>query len=208
MSSVTLTGLVLGVLLGMRHALEPDHIAAVSTLVLESGNSRRGMWLGAFWGIGHSLSLLVVGCVLALLHAELPAWLGRVFEGAVAIMLVVLGLRAFAIAARARTLAPAPSRPRALASRPLAFGIIHGLAGSGALTALVVAELPTVMARLIYIGLFGLGSVVGMASLSGLAGWPLQRLGRQPAVAVVITMMTGALSLGFGLTLLWPLLRR
>jgi hypothetical protein len=210
MNGVTLTGLVLGVLLGMRHALEPDHIAAVSTLVLESGNSRRGMLLGVFWGIGHSLSLLVVGCVLALLHAELPEWLGRVFEGAVAIMLIVLGLRAFAVAARAgegRLAAPA-SRPRALASRPLAFGIIHGLAGSGALTALVVAELPSVMARLVYIGLFGLGSIVGMASLSGLAGWPLQRLGRQRAVAVTITMLTGAFSLGFGVTLLWPLLGR
>src|SRR5260370_2623102 len=101
MTTVTLTGLLLGILLGMRHAVEPDHIAAVSTLVLESGSSRRGMMLGAFWGIGHSLSLLVVGCLLAVLHAELPEWLARGFELAVAIMLLVLGLRAFAFALRA-----------------------------------------------------------------------------------------------------------
>jgi hypothetical protein len=196
----------------MRHALEPDHIAAVSTLVLESGSSRRGMLLGAFWGVGHSLSLLVVGCLLALLHAELPHWLGEVFEFAVAVMLIVLGLRAFGFAARRHAHAHshehgrehAPSRRRSLASRPLAFGIIHGLAGSGALTALVVAELPSTSSRVAYIGLFGLGSIVGMAALSGLAGWPLQRLGRQRSVAIAITMVTGTLSFGLGVTLLWP----
>jgi ABC-type nickel/cobalt efflux system permease component RcnA len=248
MSTVTVTGLCLGVLLGMRHALEPDHIAAVSTLVLESGSSRRGMWLGAFWGIGHSLSLLVVGCLLAILHAELPSWLGEVFELAVAVMLVMLGLRAFRQATRAPAShahdhghthahdghghththdghdhAPAHDhagfhlqlhaahratlplrRRRSLASRPLLFGVIHGLAGSGALTALVVAELPSTAARVTYIVLFGLGSIVGMASLSGLAGWPIARLGRRRVAAVAISLLTGSLSFGLGLVLMWP----
>jgi high-affinity nickel-transport protein len=214
MSTVTITGLCLGVLLGMRHALEPDHLAAVSTLVLESGSSRRGLVLGAFWGIGHSLSLLLVGCLLAILHAELPAWLGELFELAVAIMLVTLGLRAFGQAARSRTAASAHDhdhdvphshpRRRSLASRPLLFGVIHGLAGSGALTALVVAELPSTTARVVYIALFGAGSVVGMAALSGLAGWPIARLGRRRAAATAISALTGSLSLGLGLFLLWP----
>jgi hypothetical protein len=215
MSTVTLTGLLLGVLLGMRHALEPDHIAAVSTLVLESGSSRRGMLLGAFWGIGHSLALLSVGCLLALLHAELPGWLGEVFELAVAVMLIALGLRAVTVArqkvnnlshSHSHQHGHTMSRPsRALASRPLAFGVIHGLAGSGALTALVVAELPSTASRVTYISLFGFGSIVGMAALSGLAGWPLQRLGRQRAVAVAISLLTGALSFGLGVALLVPL---
>ncbi len=227
MSTVTITGLCLGVLLGMRHALEPDHIAAVSTLVLESGSSRRGIWLGAFWGIGHSLSLLIVGCLLAVLHAELPSWLGEVFELAVAVMLVTLGLRAFRQAARPQlvrvhthrhghshhhadghshhhgALQPLRRR-RSMASRPLLFGIIHGLAGSGALTALVVAELPSTAARVTYIVLFGLGSIVGMASLSGLAGWPIARLGRQRVAAIAISLLTGSLSFGLGLVLVWP----
>ena len=231
MSTVTITGLCLGVLLGMRHALEPDHIAAVSTLVLESGSSRRGVWLGAFWGIGHSLSLLVVGCLLAVLHAELPSWLGEVFELAVAVMLVALGLRAFRQATRPqvahvhthphdhsqhhadghshhhaehRAALKPLRRRRSMASRPLLFGIIHGLAGSGALTALVVAELPSTSARVTYIVLFGLGSIVGMASLSGLAGWPIARLGRQRVAAIAISLLTGSLSFGLGLVLLWP----
>ena len=228
MSTVTITGLCLGVLLGMRHALEPDHIAAVSTLVLESGNSRRGLLLGAFWGVGHSLSLLVVGCLLAVLHAELPAWLGDVFECAVAVMLVTLGVRAFRQArlydhdgerahhadghshhhAAHRHAATPLRRRRSLASRPLLFGVIHGLAGSGALTALVVAELPSTSARLVYIVLFGLGSIVGMASLSGLAGWPIARLGRRRVAAVAISLMTGTLSFGMGLVLAWPFAAR
>jgi len=210
MSTVTLTGLLLGILLGMRHALEPDHIAAVSTLVLESGSSRRGMILGAFWGIGHSLSLLVVGCLLAVLHAELPEWLARGFELAVAVMLLVLGLRAFAFALRALSMEPPETRARtrSLASRPFAFGIIHGLAGSGTLTALVVAELPSTAARVGYIGLFGIGSIIGMASLSGLAGWPLARLGRRRSVAAGITFLTGSLSFGLGVVLLWPFASR
>ena len=207
MSTVTFTGLLLGILLGMRHALEPDHLAAVSTLVLESGNHRRGALLGAFWGIGHSLSLLVVGCLLALLHAELPSWLGQLFELLVAMMLLFLGVRAFVVALRPPVDEPAPApRRRSLASRPFAFGIIHGLAGSGALTALVVAELPSVSSRIAYIVLFGAGSIVGMACLSGLAGWPIARLGRRRATAAAVSMLTGSLSFGLGLTLLWPFL--
>ena len=64
-----------------------------------------------------------------------------------------------------------------LARRPLLVGAVHGLAGSGALTALVLATLPSTAARLTYMALFGLGSTLGMAALSGLLGWPLARVG-------------------------------
>jgi hypothetical protein len=203
MSTVTFTGLILGILLGMRHALEPDHIAAVSTLVLDSGDSRRGLVLGAFWGVGHSLSLLVVGFALAILHAELPGWLGRVFELGVAVMLLWLGVRSLGRAVRARQ---PHTHSRWLASRPLLYGVVHGLAGSGALTALVVAELPSTGSRLAYIGLFGFGSIVGMALLSGLAGWPIARLGRRRSAAAAISVLTGSLSAGLGAVILWRLI--
>jgi hypothetical protein len=189
------------VLLGMRHALEPDHIAAVSTLVLDSGDSRRGLLLGALWGVGHSLALLVVGLALALLHAELPGWLGELFEVGVAVMLLWLGVRSFGRAVKA----PEPHHhSRWLASRPLIYGVVHGLAGSGALTALVVAELPSTASRLAYIGLFGFGSIVGMAFLSGLAGWPIAKLGRRRGAAAAISVLTGSLSAAMGVVILWP----
>ena len=79
--------------------------------------------------------------------------------------------------------------------------MVHGLAGSGALTALVLASLQSTAARLAYIVFFGLGSVAGMALLSGLAGWPLARIG--PRMAHVLSVVTGIVSVGLGV--LWGL---
>src|SRR5438132_11917454 len=96
---VTSSGL--GSLLGMRHALEPDHLAAVSTLVTGERSSAKAALLGVCWGVGHTLALLVVGSVLVILRAEMPAAAADLFELAVALMLTGLGLRA-------AHLAPAP----------------------------------------------------------------------------------------------------
>ncbi|HEX8954430.1 MAG TPA: urease accessory protein UreH, partial [Polyangia bacterium] len=87
-------GWLLGMLLGMRHALEPDHLAAVSTLVASERSARRGALLGMYWGIGHSVALFAVGGVLAALHRQMPARAADAFELAVAVMLVALGVRA------------------------------------------------------------------------------------------------------------------
>lgn len=204
---------LLGVALGMRHALEPDHLAAVSTLATEQKNARAGVLLGALWGVGHSLSLLVVGGTLAVLGAQMPERVEQGFELAVAVMIIGLGIRAVLRALREGRAGPelphshgAISHTHAaarehlhvrgwtLATRPLLIGVLHGLAGSGALTALVLAELPSSGARLSYIALFGAGSVVGMALLTGLAGVPLMRLARSPRLASALLMLTGVVS--------------
>jgi ABC-type nickel/cobalt efflux system permease component RcnA len=230
-----LAGCLLGFLLGMRHALEPDHLAAVSTLVAEERGPLRGAVLGAIWGIGHSLALLVVGMILAMLQTQMPARLATVFEAAVAVMLIALGVRAIhrayknpapahphdhhphsradhshapenhSHANELHAAAPAPRR-RWSGGRPLALGVVHGLAGSGALTALVLASLPSLASRLVYIALFGIGSVAGMALLSGLAGWPLQLVGRSPRAARWLGTLTGGFSTAFGIAIGWPLL--
>src|SRR6185436_13566224 len=88
-----------GSLLGMRHALEPDHLAAVSTLVSRERSGWRAAWLGVCWGVGHSLALLVVGIALVILRAEMPASATNLFELAVAAMLIALGIRAIVQAA-------------------------------------------------------------------------------------------------------------
>ena len=90
----------LGSLLGMRHALEPDHLAAVSTMVTGERNSVRAAFLGVCWGLGHTFSLIVVGTVLVVLRAEMPARIADAFELGVALMLIGLGLRAIYLAAR------------------------------------------------------------------------------------------------------------
>src|SRR5215813_15164303 len=209
-----LSGSALGSLLGMRHALEPDHLTAVSTLVTtvpgERGRYRAAM-LGAFWGLGHTLSLLVV------LRAEMPARVSDVFELFVAIMLVGLGIRAIALAIRQGRVGPAHvhhhghvvhthagAAPHVhvgrwtLARRPLLVGAVHGLAGSGALTALVLATLTSTTARLTYMVLFGLGSTVGMAALSGLLGWPLRRVARHRTLSRGVSFVAGCVSTVLG----------
>ena len=214
-----------GSLLGMRHALEPDHLAAVSTLVSRERNSVKAALLGMCWGLGHTAGLIVVGAVLLVLRAELPTRLADIFELLVAIMLIVLGLRAVlqavrqgqpahlhhqAFAVHRHSGLPAHVHIGAwtLARRPLLIGAIHGLAGSGALTALVLTTLPSTAARLSYIALFGLGSTIGMAALSGLLGWPLARLGANHAVTRGISFAVGAMSVMLGLFWGYPLVGR
>ena len=84
----------LGSLLGVRHALEPDHLAAVTTLVSRERSSFRAAMLGAWWGLGHTLALVVVGALLIVLRREMPPALTEVFELGVALMLIALGVRA------------------------------------------------------------------------------------------------------------------
>lgn len=216
-SSSLVTGL-LGIALGMRHAVEPDHLAAVSTLATEQRSPRAGFALGALWGLGHTFSLLVVGGTLALLGAQMPAALAAGFELLVAVMIVLLGLRALKRSllegrqgqasthshgglthTHAAPLEHLHWRSWTFATRPLLVGVLHGLAGSGALTALVLAELATTRERLLYILLFGGGSIVGMAFLTGLAGVPLMRLARVPRLAAGLLATSGILSVCIGL---------
>jgi hypothetical protein len=217
-----LTSSGFGSLLGMRHALEPDHLAAVSTLVTRERNGFKAALLGVCWGLGHTASLAVVGLALVVLRAELPARIAAGFELLVAVMLVLLGARAIR---QAWNLArPAHQHPATfamhqhsglpahvhigawtLAWRPLLIGAVHGLAGSGALTAFVLTTLPSTAARLAYMALFGVGSIVGMAVLSGLLGWPLARFGAQNVVVRSVTFAVGALSVALGLVWGYPL---
>src|SRR4029078_6012749 len=91
-----------------------------------------------------------------------------------------------------------------LARRPVIVGAVHGLAGSGALTALVLATLPTTTARITYISLFGLGSTVGMAALSGILGWPMARLGSHQAIGRGISLAVGCCSIVLGVVWGYP----
>jgi hypothetical protein len=222
-----LTSSGLGSLLGMRHALEPDHLAAVSTLVTHERGGYKAAWLGACWGVGHTCSLLLVGAMLVALQAEMPARATDVFELGVALMLIALGVRAIGAAARQGPSGPIhvhhhgrvvhvhPGVPAhihigawTLARRPLLIGALHGLAGSGALTALVLTTLPSTAARLTYMALFGIGSTLGMAALSGMLGWPLARLGRHHGVARAVSFVVGCVSIAIGTAWGYPLIGR
>jgi hypothetical protein len=192
----TTAAVSLGLLVGARHAFEPDHLAAVSTLVSTTRNAKSATWLGVLWGLGHTLALLAVGIVLVALDGTLPARAGAVFELCVAALLIVLGVRSIVSGIRQTT----HSHPHAIAWRPLTIGIVHGLAGSGALTALVFAELPTSSARVLYMIMFGAGSIAGMAIATGVAGVALQHVARGPSTRRWLAVTTGVVSCAVGVT--------
>ena len=206
-----------GALLGMRHAVEPDHLAAISTLMTGARSSTKAALLGACWGLGHTLTLLTTGAFLVLLRAEMPAFAARVFEVGVVLLLVGFGVRAIRLSAGRGRLGPthshrAPHAPaladRWTLARPLIVGAVHGLAGTGALMALVVTTLPSAAAQLSYLLLFGVGSTVGMAALSGILGWPIARLGAHHVVARAFSLAAGSVSVALGLSLGLSALRR
>ena len=210
---------VLGSLLGMQHAFEPDHLAAVATLMTGERSSAKAAWLGAWWGLGHTLTLLAAGTALVVLRAEMPASVTMAFELCVVLLLVGFGARALyqaaghALPRRTHSHAsPARWSParidRFTVARPLVVGAVHGLAGSGALTALVVATLPSTATRLGYLALFGVGSTVGMVALSGLLGWQIARMGSDRSVVRTFSLAVGCVSTVLGLFWGYPLLSR
>jgi hypothetical protein len=215
-------GLLWGLAQGVRHAFEPDHLAAVSTLVAERKTARSAASYAIAWGVGHALVLLAFGGVLLLVKAHVPARVGAGFELLVAAMLVVLGVRAiYRALAHGRAGAPVPHahesrahvhagpadhvhvRGFTLARQPLVVGCIHGLAGSGALAALVLPEMKSALAGLVYMAVYGSGATLGMAMLAGIAGVPLARLVRTPRGIPVLLGTTGLLSLVLGVAWGW-----
>jgi high-affinity nickel-transport protein len=217
----TLIGLLWGLAQGVRHALEPDHLAAISTLVAERRSPRSAASYATAWGVGHALVLLGVGGALLLVRGQVPVRVGAGFELLVAMMLVVLGaqgLRRAFVQSKGEPVAHAHShshhahagpsdhlhvRGVTLARQPLLVGCIHGLAGSGALAALVMPGMKSVVAGLVYMALYGGGAALGMAMLAGLAGVPLANLARTRRGIPIVLGATGALSLVLGVAWGW-----
>ena len=144
-----------------------------------------------------------------MLQAEMPAIGTQLLEVCVVLLLVGFGVRAIHQGARRVPRGPTHSHKKPKASpfqvdrwtlaRPLLVGAVHGLAGSGALTALVVTTLPSTVTRLAYLMLFGVGSTVGMVVLSGLLGWPIARMGADHVCARIFSLAAGSVSTALGL---------
>lgn len=215
-----LTILGLGFILGLRHALDTDHLAAVSTVLAERPSLRASGLVGLSWGLGHTAVLLVVGVIVLVLRVPIPDPMAVAAEGVAGLMLVALGSLLGARLIRERWhLHPhdhggtkhvhfhshSHSRDHSHAHwwrqsvRPLCIGMAHGLAGSAALLLLVVATADSVIEGLVYIAVFGCGSMLGMI-LIGLALsvpvlWSL-RLGRPLFLAVQGLASIGSIALG------------
>jgi hypothetical protein len=172
--------LLLAVLLGLRHATDPDHLAAVTALVAGDGaGPRQATRLGAAWGVGHAVVLVAVGAPLIVLGAELPAWLAAGAERVVGVLIVALALRVLVRWwRRPATGAHVPGRARSLRSSA-AIGARHGVGGTGAIVLLLLTTLPSPAAALLALALFAPMSAVSMAGCTALYG----RLLATPRVA-------------------------
>lgn len=220
----------LGLVFGLKHATEADHIVAVSAIVSEQRSLLRSAMVGALWGIGHTISLVVVGIIVLTLRVAVPERVARWLEFGVALMIIGLGASALLRSARRRRkdvhlhqhkhngvshvhlhfhehetehTEPTAAHSHAVSRigfKPLLVGAMHGLAGSAALTLLVLAQIQSTALGLLYLAVFGIGSIAGMLLMSGLIGLPFalsaRRLG---GVHYGLQAVAGALSIVFGL---------
>jgi len=188
-----LPALTFGFVLGVKHATDADHIAAIGTLAQGSASPARAARLGAMWGVGHSVSVLLVGGALVLLRLPMPARLALALEFVVAMMLIVLGVRSL----RRRTAAGETSP-----LRPFLVGIVHGLAGSAVLALLLVSTATSAAAAAVYLVCFGIGTVAGMAVVTVLLTLPARlRPGRAVAFERALRTTAGVASIAIGVYL-------
>jgi high-affinity nickel-transport protein len=207
-----LTAVALGFALGLRHAADPDHVAAIAALVARhapAGSARCGAreaaWMGAAWGVGHSVVILAVGGVfVALPIAVVPGW-ALAAEAAVAAILVALGisnLLALRGGAARRHSAKDARGCAAVTLRSLGIGMAHGLAGSAAVALLALAAMPGVGAALAYLFVFALGTIGGMVAMSLGLGLPAALAGGRPGLSRWLLGGSGVVSIAVGLLLL------
>lgn len=189
----------LGFLVGMQHALEADHVAAVSSIAARRSNVSDIVKHGLTWGLGHTLTLFVFAGAAILLGHSIPEHMARPLEGAVGLMLVGLGAHVlwrlwrdrvhFHVHAHAEGTRHLHAHSHAAATVPhardahehahgfrwrsLLVGLMHGMAGSAALLVLVVSHAEPPVSGLLYILMFGVGSMIGMGALSTVIAVPL-----------------------------------
>ena len=194
--------LTIGLVFGLKHATEVDHVVAISTIVSRHKNVFRSALVGALWGAGHTASLLIVGVIVLSLRIAIPERVSGWLEFGVALMIIALGVSALWRAVRANSevhvhrhshdgishthvhfheheskhnpgLQAAHSHAVSrIGWKPVLVGMMHGLAGSGALTLLVLTQISSSLIGFLYVATFGLGSIVGMLLMSGLIGLP------------------------------------
>ncbi len=219
----------LGLVLGIRHSTDPDHVVAISTIVTKQRSMRGAAIIGTLWGLGHTLTIFIVGCLIILFGVVIPPRVGLSMEFSVALMLILLGLlnltgamqKILAWFTRARiapqALAPSsvhtqPAQGAAPRSgtyqylRPLVIGLVHGLAGSAAIALLVLSTIRTPLWAVLYLIIFGAGTMLGMMGMTAAMSLPLVYAGsRLPVVSRYLSVASGLVSVCFGSFLVYQL---
>lgn len=228
METSTFAILALGFFLGLKHAVEADHLAAVSTIVSE----RKSLWssalVGGIWGLGHTISLIIAGVFVLLLNFEISEQTERILEFGVGLMLLVLGFNVFRKIITGGNLhfhshehgdrahvhphlhEPANKDEKGshhglrFSPRALLIGMVHGLAGSAALMLLVVPTIHSRSLGLLYIVIFGVGSIGGMMLMSFLVGLPFHlTASRFNRFNNLLQAVAGIISITIGLVIVY-----
>jgi hypothetical protein len=211
--------------------MEADHIAAVSTIVAASRqhNLRRAPLLGLMWGLGHTATLLVAGLIVLLLAISIPEKVTGSLEFGVGVMLIFLGvttLTGFNVGKFLRGIGNSRTHSHEHihqesgvvhshhhdhnqnhrhGHKSLMVGMIHGMAGSGALMLVVLSTISSVPLGLAYIAIFGAGSIGSMAAMSALIGLPFARVGNYRRTSLLLKYVTAAITLAIGISLVYEL---
>lgn len=218
-----LSFLVFGFLIGLRHALEPDHVTAVVSLSTQGGTLRDHARNGAWWGVGHALTLLVLAGACVAFGVVIPEHVGQLLEAVVGLMLIGLGVSVFVRMRRGRVHAhghehadgvrhvhvhahehgASHAHPHS-SLRTIGVGAVHGLAGSAALVLLVSSTAQSPALSLAYIALFGAGAILGMMLIAMTISLPLRFSARRFAWGHrLLSAGVGAFSIVLGLQWIW-----
>ena len=223
----------LGLLLGMRHSTDPDHVVAISTIVTNQRSIRNAAFIGSIWGIGHTIMIFAVGALIILAGVKIPPRLGLAMEFSVALMLILLGILNLTGTTqrlssrysrdlptrglRATVATPSPQDSNYFQRsvirfglyqcvRPLLIGLVHGLAGSAAVALLVLSTIHNPIWATAYLLVFGLGTVIGMMCMTAAIAVPLTFAGnRFSQMSRYFGVTSGIVSVCFGLFLVYQL---
>ncbi len=216
----------LGLLLGMRHSTDADHVVAVSTIVSKQRSIRQAGLIGTIWGLGHTLTIFAVGSLIILFGVVIPPRLGLSMEFSVALMLILLGVlnltgvmqRVTSYLTRNRKPVPTLDRAETLLDRtvgrfgvyqcvrPLVIGIVHGLAGSAAVALLVLSTIHSPVWATVYLLIFGAGTMLGMMCMTAMMAVPLAYAGnRFTSLSRMFSVASGVVSVCFGFFLVYQL---
>lgn len=213
-----ITALSLGFILGLKHALDADHVLAVTTITSTTKNIKTSSLIGYYWGFGHALTLLLVGIILLAFKISLPQRVALFFEFLVGIFLVFLGVKVLwdlfhdklhahqhthnaVIHTHLHTHDHSQSHKHYHTS--FFMGMIHGLAGSAALTLLVLASTPTFFQGISFILVFGSGATLGMLLLSMVLALPFLFVQRFTRLLKGLQFLAGSLSILLGISLIY-----
>ena len=217
-----------GFLLGMRHATDADHVAAVAAMVGRERLVRPAAWIGVWWGVGHTITIVLVGAAIVLFNWIIEPRLGLAMEFAVGVMLVALGVGNLIALRRSKTTprgtreaatthahmhhigGTAPARlDRPVAEldtynivRPVLLGIVHGMAGSAAIALLVMTTIRDPAWAIVYLLVFGAGTIAGMSMITMAIAVPFASFGeRSERRHALVRLATGVASVALGLVL-------